>query len=106
MMNEKWYVGAMNDGLFVIDQPPSPSGTDVPPGEWRDVQVIAKVTGNDAEAMKRASKLAAAPELYDSLVELIARFKRAVIASGTDPEFAEAAVAREEAVLAKARGEV
>jgi hypothetical protein len=28
----RWYLGAMNDGLFIIDRPPSPSGTDVPPG--------------------------------------------------------------------------
>lgn len=27
--NKKWYVGAMNDGLFVIDAPPRPSTDDV-----------------------------------------------------------------------------
>jgi len=28
----KWYLGSMNDGLFIINAPPSPSGTDV--GPW------------------------------------------------------------------------
>lgn len=27
----KWYLGSMNDGLFIIDAPPSPAGTDVQP---------------------------------------------------------------------------
>ena len=27
----RWYLGSMNDGLFIIDQPPSPSGADVGP---------------------------------------------------------------------------
>lgn len=27
----RWHIGAMNDGLFIIDVPPSPAGTDVPP---------------------------------------------------------------------------
>lgn len=26
-----WFLGAMNDALFIIDRPPSPSGTDVAP---------------------------------------------------------------------------
>lgn len=28
---DKWYLGSMNDGLFIINRPPSPVGTDVPP---------------------------------------------------------------------------
>lgn len=31
--NERWYLGAMNDGLFIINRPPSPAGTDVAPHE-------------------------------------------------------------------------
>jgi hypothetical protein len=49
--------------------------------------------------------IAASPELYSALETLTERFKRALVASGTDPEFADAAVAHEMAVLAKARGE-
>jgi len=33
-MANRWYLGSMNDGLFIIDKPPSPSGTDVPPGVY------------------------------------------------------------------------
>lgn len=28
----RWYVGAMNDGLFIVDQPPRPSNDD----PWHD----------------------------------------------------------------------
>lgn len=37
--NKKWYVGAMNDGAFVIDEPPRPSTDDINPHQ--DVNVIA-----------------------------------------------------------------
>ena len=29
----RWYVGALNDGKFIVDTPPSPCGTDIPP-DW------------------------------------------------------------------------
>ena len=38
---KKWYLGAMNDGLFVIDRQPSPS-TDYPVHD-ADVNCIAAV---------------------------------------------------------------
>lgn len=31
-MTKKWYLGAMNDGLFIIDTPPRPSTDD----QWHD----------------------------------------------------------------------
>lgn len=37
--HKKWYVGAMNDGAFVIDAPPRPSTDDINPHQ--DVGVIA-----------------------------------------------------------------
>lgn len=39
MNNKCWYVGAMNDGAFVIDAPPRPSTDDINPHQ--DVNVIA-----------------------------------------------------------------
>ncbi len=29
----KWYLGSLNDGLFITDTPPSPAGTDIP-ADW------------------------------------------------------------------------
>lgn len=46
-MKERWYVGAQNDALFIINRPPRPSNDDVVPD--RDVRVIAKVY-NKADA--------------------------------------------------------
>lgn len=41
----RWYLGSMNDGLFIIDKPPSPSGTDVPPGiHANDPEMVLNVT--------------------------------------------------------------
>lgn len=44
--NKKWYVGAMNDGLFVIDAPPRPSTDDI---TEQSVNVIAAL-GTNREA--------------------------------------------------------
>lgn len=52
---KKWYLGAMNDGLFVIDQPPSPS-TDYPVHDAA-TNAIAQVP---FEAKQLAEKLIAA----------------------------------------------
>lgn len=47
--NQKWwYVGAQNDGLFVIDAPPRPSTDDINPDQ--DVNVIAVLGDNRAAA--------------------------------------------------------
>ena len=41
-VGKRWYVGAMNDGLFIIDQPPSPAPLDhVNPDRHKDAMVIA-----------------------------------------------------------------
>lgn len=43
--SQRWYLGSMNDGLFIIDAPPSPSGTDVPPGDYgRGPNMVLNVT--------------------------------------------------------------
>ncbi len=66
----KLYVGAQNDGLFVIDREPSSAGADIPVGFGTQANVIAKMADNDSEARALAKKFAAAPELYDALETL------------------------------------
>lgn len=64
-----WYVGAMNDALFILKLPPSPNGADAPidtphPGQL----VIAKPAELEFEVTKaNANLIAAAPTLLDSL---------------------------------------
>jgi len=45
-MNGTWYIGTMNDGLFIIDQPPQPAPVDYTCGMNHDLNVIAAM-GND-----------------------------------------------------------
>lgn len=67
------YVGAMNDALFIIDAPPSPSGTDAPPDTPHDCNVIAKVSEEiGPEANRQASSLfAASPQLAEALAAMV-----------------------------------
>ncbi len=61
------YVGTMNDGIFIIDQPPRPAPVDhVAP--IQDVGVIAKMVENDEAATKLAKQFAAAPEMFKAIV--------------------------------------
>lgn len=58
---KKLYIGSMNDGIFIIDQPPRPShddGPGVPGGPTPNV--IAKMTDNDKEAHRMAKMFVAA----------------------------------------------
>lgn len=59
-----WYVGAQNDILYIIDQPPRPSNDEVNPDQ--DVTVIAKLYGYEPA---HANLLAAAPELLRACKE-------------------------------------
>ena len=60
-----WFVGAMNDGLFIIDQKPCPPTEFVHPGHDPAPNVIATVCNQDdwADTDGNARLLAAAPEL-------------------------------------------
>lgn len=72
-MSEKWYVGSQNDGLCIINRPPSPAGTDVVWEGRKEVQHIACVdliTMTYDEASRCAKLLAAAPELLAALKAL------------------------------------
>jgi hypothetical protein len=96
-----WFVGAMNDCLFVIDQQPSPSGSDVPidtphPG----LHVIVKVEGDNATP--NAALIAAAPELYEALEKCADVLAASADWQGDGPSQVETDA---RAALAKARGE-
>lgn len=53
MDNEKWYVGAQNDALFIINKPPRGGTDDIAPKQ--DVRVIAKVyEKEDADLIVKA----------------------------------------------------
>ena len=80
-MEERWYVGAKNDGLFIIDKPPRPSNDDVVdiPG----VNVIATVSGSDRAASSRAKLLAASKQMYRLLTE----FMEFSVDGGATPEW-------------------
>lgn len=60
-VERKLYVATMNDGLFIIDQMPSPAPIDHTfPDRHKDTNVIAKMIGNDQEALKMAQAFVAA----------------------------------------------
>lgn len=48
---EKWYVGAQNDGLFIIDQPPRPSNDYINPD--LHVNVVRAVSDIGLQAAQR-----------------------------------------------------
>lgn len=51
MKDGKWHLGAMNDGLFIIDQPPQPAPVDYFCDVDHDVNVIAAM-GTDRTKAK------------------------------------------------------
>lgn len=61
-----WFVGVMNDALFIIDQKPCPPTEFVHPGHEPSPNVIATVCNQDdhKETDANGRMLAAAPELY------------------------------------------
>ncbi len=65
MSTTNLYVGAMNDGVFIIDKPPRPVPTDHV-GNHPDVRVVAKMAGSDAAAIDLARLIAAAPALLEA----------------------------------------
>lgn len=71
-----WYVGAQNDGLFIIDQPPRPAPADHP-ADIPGVTIIGVVYDNvfdDAGASQgtaNARLIAAAPDLVEALKDTL-----------------------------------
>jgi hypothetical protein len=72
-----WYVGCQNDGQFIINRPPRPSGTDVIWEGRKDVEVVGKVYDLDdfEETAANARLLAAAPTLYKAAKLTLMRLK-------------------------------
>jgi hypothetical protein len=71
-----WYVGTMNDGQFIINQPPRPvNGGDYINPNQKDVKVLATVHYLDGEPGRvpdaNARILAAGPELLAALKEIV-----------------------------------
>lgn len=89
------------------------------PGPWRvqphdpddaprapvDVCGSGWVIAADLKSVEDARLIAAAPELYEALANLVPRFHRCMVAHGTDAEFADEAVTKARAALASAHGE-
>ncbi|MBA8799198.1 hypothetical protein FHW77_002917 [Agrobacterium sp. RC10-4-1] len=67
-----WFVGSMNDCLFVIDQPPRPSNDDINPEH--QTNVVAKLDYRGAE--HNALLIAAAPDLLLALQELLEAYSK------------------------------
>lgn len=91
-----WYVGAMNDCLFIIDQAPRPSNDDVNPD--REVTVVAKLDYIGSEANARL--IAAAPDLLEALKLFVRAEKMA--RDGNPPQGADELIGLGEAAIAKA----
>lgn len=66
-----WFVGTMNDALFILDKPPRPAPVDaINPNVGKDTRVIAKLAENDRRADADARLIAAAPDLaYAALAQ-------------------------------------
>lgn len=99
--SEKWYVGAMNDCLFIIDQPPRPSNDDVCPS--RDVKVIAKVGPTD-EDHTNAERIARVPDLEARLGILAEKARELLDALARDDVMADSTVENAMQALSDALG--
>lgn len=57
-----WFVGVMNDCLFIIDQPPRPSNDDVNPDhDTHCITAIRRVPGDFEKESANANLIVAAP---------------------------------------------
>lgn len=92
----RWYLGSMNDGLFIIDRKPSGSGTDVPPGVYASdpemVLTVVALSEEQAQAIVDAHNEATSPSAPDSgvterIAEAIDREER-LIRGGMLPNMA------------------
>lgn len=78
-----WFVGAQNDGLYVIDRMPSPAGNDAPVPATAGPQVVATPNWRVAEYRANARLIAAAPDLVEALKDAL-RSSRKDFKAGPD----------------------
>lgn len=107
----RWYVGARNDALFIIDKKPHPAPMDylLPGG---DTNIIAKMANTDPEAGRHASLIARAASrdhLFGDLVEALDQVQWAgrdhfrCVDCGGSPATGHSDTCRVGIVLAKAK---
>jgi hypothetical protein len=104
-----WYVGAQNDGLYIIDRQPSPSNDD--PRHDADVELVATpFAARGATVEANARLIAAAPEtaaerdrLRVENAELLEALKD-VMERLVDRHEADESAVKARAVIAKATG--
>ena len=100
-----WHVGAMNDALFVINEPPRPAPLDYINPTLK-TKMVAKPSEPHEEGWTRdeyeanARLIAAAPELYHALKAC----QLQLLQSGIDNEYVSEALAEAQIALAKADG--
>jgi hypothetical protein len=90
-----WYVGAQNDGLYIIDRQPSPSNDD--PRHDADVELVATpFAARGATVEANARLIAAAPEMLEALKDVMERL--------VDRHEADESAVKARAAIAKATG--
>lgn len=100
-----WYVGAQNDGLFIVDKPPRPAPADHP-ADIPGITIIGAVYDNvfdgagASQGTANARLIAAAPDLVEALQDILDYSGGA--ASALEDEYV---MDRARAALSKALGE-
>ncbi len=77
--SEKWYLGSMNDGLFIINRQPSPNATDFPPHDEYGPDValnVVALTEERAQAIVDAHNAAIQPKRQQAAMDERAEFEK------------------------------
>ena len=96
----RWYVGAQNDALYIIDQKPS-MNNDYPNHDAKTEPLAKVIMVNGALPTANANLMASATELYEALKNLLSRVALDADSKHWFPSEQQAA----RKALSKARGE-
>ena len=96
-----WFVAAQNDGLVIIDAPPSPAPYDGPIPKPHGPDVVATPNWRLAEHEANARLIAAAPDILAALIALNDNIGAASLARNP---FGKQLRAQADAAIAKATG--